>query len=304
MLSLCQCGKGFQAHVSPTDSPLVVLFEEERANQAHNGAVVREDLNAVGAALDLADDPFECVRGTDFGSVVGEEAHVGEDIVLDSVLQLGETRKTIAELVSHVAPLFASGVLVFLDEHGLQQRADRAALARPDMREGVAEEVNEALLPGGTENLGGDRLQVLMSVRDDQLEAPPAATGELAREVGPERFGLRRADGQAEHFAPAIGVESNGDYHRDRDDPSGIADFHVGDVDPEMRPVALDWAFEKGVHLLIDLAAEPRDLAIGNAGRSERLDQIVDGGGRHPLHVGFLKDRRERLLGATPRPRK
>src|SRR5207302_9610877 len=43
-----------------------------------------------------------------------------------------------------------------------------------------------------------------MGIRDDELDAAQTAPGELAQEVGPEGLGLRRADRQAQHLAPAV----------------------------------------------------------------------------------------------------
>ena len=63
--------------------------------------------------------------------------------------------------------------------------------------------------------------------------------GELAQEGGPERLGLRRADVHAEDLAPAVGVHADRHDHRHRDDPAGLANLHVGRIDPEIRPLAL-----------------------------------------------------------------
>ena len=50
-------------------------------------------------------------------------------------------------------------------------------------------------------------------------------------------------------------------------------DLHVGRVDPQIRPVALDRPVEEGLHALVDLLAQPGDLALGDAGHAHRLDQ-------------------------------
>jgi hypothetical protein len=94
-----------------------------------------------------------------------------------------------------------------------------------------------------------------MAVGDDQLHAAQAAPSELAQEGGPERLGLRGADLHAEHFAPAIAVDANGDDDRHRDDAAVLAHLHISGIDPEIGPVALDGAVEESFDLLIDLLA-------------------------------------------------
>jgi hypothetical protein len=83
----------------------------------------------------------------------------------------------------------------------------------------------------------------------------------------------------------------------DADDPSGLAGLDVGRVDPQVRPVALDRPVQERAHALVELAAQPRHLALGHAAHAERLDQLVHRAGRDALHVGFLDDGGQRLLG-------
>jgi hypothetical protein len=105
------------------------------------------------------------------------------------------------------------------------------------MGQGVAHEVDAAALPGGGEDLGDGRLDALVGVGDDQLDAAQAAPGEFPKERRPEGLGLRGSDVHAEHLAPAIGIDSNGHDHGDRDDAAGLPDLHVSRVDPQVRPL-------------------------------------------------------------------
>ena len=79
------------------------------------------------------------------------------------------------------------------------------------------------------------------------------------------------------------------------------ADLQVGGVDPQIGPVALDRPVEEGLHLAVDLLAQPRHLALGDAAHPHRLDQVVDRAGRDALDVGLLDHRGQRLLGHPPR---
>src|SRR3954454_23558732 len=96
-----------------------------------------------------------------------------------------------------------------------------------------------AALPGRVQDLRDGSLQPLMGIRDDELDAAQTAPRELAQEVSPEGLGLRRADRQAQHLAPAIVIDPDRDDHRDRDDATIAARLHIGRVQPDIRPLAL-----------------------------------------------------------------
>jgi hypothetical protein len=69
----------------------------------------------------------------------------------------------------------------------------------------------------------------------------------------------------------------------------GLARLDVRGVDPQIRPIALDLAVEEGAHTLIQFAAQPADLALGDAGHAQRLDQVVHGSSGDPLDVRLLE---------------
>jgi hypothetical protein len=66
-------------------------------------------------------------------------------------------------------------------------------------------------------------------------------------------------------------------------------------------PLPLNRSVEERVDSLVDLCAEPADLALGDPGHAHGLDQFVHGTGRDALHIRFLDHRRERLLGGSAR---
>src|ERR1019366_7462375 len=174
---------------------------------------------------------------------------------------------------------------------------DDATLGLARIGQRIAHEVHPAALPGGAQNLGDGALQPFMRVRDHQLHAAQATPRQAAQELHPERLGLTVADGQAEHFAPPVGVDPDGDDYRDRDDVVVAPGFDVGGVEPDVRPFALDRAGQEGLHALVDLAAQPRDLAFADALHAHGADQIVHRAGRDALDIGLLDHRRQRLLG-------
>jgi hypothetical protein len=62
----------------------------------------------------------------------------------------------------------------------------------------------------------------------------------------------------------------------------------------------LIWPIEEGLHPLVDLLAQPADLALGDTAHAHGFDQFVDRTGRDALDVGLLDHGGERLLGGAP----
>jgi hypothetical protein len=60
-------------------------------------------------------------------------------------------------------------------------------------------------------------------------------------------------------------------------------------------------AAEERLHSVVDLAAQPADPALGDAGHAHCLHQIVHRKGRNALHEGLLHHGGERLLGRASR---
>ena len=54
-------------------------------------------------------------------------------------------------------------------------------------------------------------------------------------------------------------------------DAAGLAHLYIGGVEPDVGPIAFQRPVEEGLHLVVDLAAQPGYLALGNAGHSHGL---------------------------------
>ena len=115
------------------------------------------------------------------------------------------------------------------------------------MGQQIAHQMHAAALPCGMQHFGDGGFQSFMGIGDHQLDAAQATSGELAQELGPEGFGLGGTDIHAEDLAPAIGIDAVGDDHGDRDDASGLADLHIGGIEPEIWPVAFQRTIEEGL---------------------------------------------------------
>jgi len=78
---------------------------EDCADEPYDRLVVGKDADDVGAAFDLAVEPFEAIGGVDLQPVLGRKAHVGEDIILGLIHESGELGQLAPELVGDPAPL-------------------------------------------------------------------------------------------------------------------------------------------------------------------------------------------------------
>ena len=198
------------------DGPFVVLLHQDRADEADDGVIVREDADDVGAALDLAVEPLDGIGRTDLVPVLLGKVHEGENVDLGLVEQRGKLGQLGAQLIGDLTPLLAGAV----GEPCAKAVATKAETTRRPFLLACARafrmKVDAATSPGGAENLGGGALQPFVGVGDDELDPTQAASRQLAQELAPERLGFRGANVEAEHFAPAVGVDADGDGERGR----------------------------------------------------------------------------------------
>src|SRR4051794_27365238 len=92
-----------------------------------------------------------------------------------------------------------------------------------------------------------------MGIRDHQLDALQPALDQALDKAGPERLRFGGTDPEADDLAPAVGRDGNSDYRGDRDDATALADFQVGGIEPQIRPLALDWPLQEGSHPLVNV---------------------------------------------------
>src|SRR6185312_8258695 len=297
----CQRLQSFKLQVPALQLPLVVLLEQQRANETRYGGFVREDAHDIGAPLDLGVEPLQWVCGVDLHAMRLREGHEGEHVGLGVIHQRCELGELGSELIGDDAPLLDRRFVRVLREHGVDQREHHLPLTLAGVRERRAQKMHAAALPGGLEDLGDGGLDAQVRIGDHELHAPQASAGQRAQEARPERLRLRGADRHAEHFPSPVGVHGYGNYYGHRHDPAGLPHFQVRGIDPQVRPVALDRAIEERMHALVDLRAQPRDLAFADPAHPHRLHQLVDRAGGDALHVRFLDHGGEGLLGGAPR---
>jgi hypothetical protein len=119
--------------------------------------------------------------------------------------------------------------------------------------------MHPASLPGCAQQHGGDGLlEPGVSIGDDQLHPAQTSRLQAAEERGPERAVLRVADGESEHFAPAIGPDAGGDHHCLRYDAVVDPGLAVGGVEEHVRKRLIDeGSVAEGADLGVQVGADP-----------------------------------------------
>ena len=178
--------QGFKLHVSPVQTPFVVLFEQHGADRTRNGRVVGEDTYDFGAALDLGVEPLQRVGDVYLQPVRTGEGHGRQHFVLGAVHQRTQLGQLASQLICDRAPLRMGGLGTVLGEDGGDGGADHAALGLVGMRQGVAHEVHPAALPGGLEYLGRCGLQPEVGV-GSQTDLIPARQTLFPPNIGADK---------------------------------------------------------------------------------------------------------------------
>ena len=156
------------------DGPFIILFEQDRTDEADRGIFVGEDVDPHGPPLDLAVEPRDRVGRVLLDAMLGREGHAGDHIGL-GLVRGGELWQLGAELVGDVAPLRPDRIGIVLGKGGGDESGDDAPTALAGMSQRVAREVDAATLPGDVEHLGDGGIDALVSVGHVQLDATRAA---------------------------------------------------------------------------------------------------------------------------------
>jgi hypothetical protein len=139
-----------------------------------------------------------------------------------------------------------------------------------------------------------------MGVGGDQLDAVQAAGDQATQEPGPDRAVLGCADVEPEDLPMPVGVAGGGDQHRGVADPPALADLHRQRIDPqEGIGAGVQGPVTPGIDQLIQLAADPRHLRLGDAVDAHRPGHVLDPPGRHSFHIALGHHRGQGPLGAA-----
>jgi hypothetical protein len=144
------------------------------------------------------------------------------------------------------------------------------------------------------------RHQAGVLVRDDEAHTTKAPFAQARQEAPPEDLVFGVTDVEAEHLAHALGGHARGDHDGLGDDVVVVAHVQVSGVEPDEREArVVQAALPEGADILVQAGTDAADLGLGDAARdAQGLDELVDGPGRHPVHVGLHDDGIEGLVDA------
>ena len=141
--SIAQRCDGFQRHVSGVlGCPPIILLQQQGADEPDDGVVVGKDTDDIGAAFDLAIEPFERVGGVDFRPVLAGNIHVGEHVGFGLVEQSCELGQAGAHLVGDVTPLLVGRSGGVLGKGGADPGGDHTLLGFAGISRGITHEVH------------------------------------------------------------------------------------------------------------------------------------------------------------------
>ena len=152
-------GHGFQRQVTSGDSPLVVLLDQDGADQTHDGFVVGKDAHHVGASLDLLVDALQWIGRVDLRAMLRGEAHESEHVGFRLIHELCQFFEPHPQAVGDLAPLSARRLDVLLDAGGADRGGDHFPLPFGGVSECVAHEMHA----GVVEKPGESRYEVVPS---------------------------------------------------------------------------------------------------------------------------------------------
>ena len=120
---------------------------ENGSDETHDGFVVREDLNDVGASFDLFVEPFERIVRPDLAPMIWREGARREHVDFGGVHQFFDLRELGREHLRGAVPGSGDLVAVGVHEHGPQRGSDDVLVYSGDSRQDVAGEMHAASLP-------------------------------------------------------------------------------------------------------------------------------------------------------------
>ena len=137
-----------------------------------------------------------------------------------------------------------------------------------------------------------------VGIGDHEFHPAQAAGGQAAQEPGPERAVLAVPDIHAQNLAVPVGAHSDRDDHGLGHHLVIHAGLAVGRIQEHIRVAGVGQAAAaKRGDLIVEIGADPGDLALGDPRPDpERLDQIIDLAGGHPVQIGLHHHREQGLI--------
>ena len=159
-----------------------------------------------------------------------------------------------------------------------------------------------AALPAGSSKHRGDGvLQPLVSIGGCQFHPAEPSSRQRPQEGQPERAVLAGTHVHTQDLTLPVGIDPRRHHHADVDDATALPNLLRQAVQPHVGVgTAVQGTTQETLHHFIQLLADARHLAAGDAIAAQGLDQVVHPSGGDSLHVGLLDHRQQSLLAAPP----
>ena len=134
-----------------------------------------------------------------------------------------------------------------------------------------------AALPAGSSKHRGDGvLQPLVSIGGNQFHPAEAPSGQRPQEGQPEGAVLAGAHVQAQNLTLPFGIDPRRHHHADVHDAAALPNLLGQAVQPYVGVgAAVQGPAQETVHHFIQLLADARHLAAGDAIAAQGLDQVI-----------------------------
>jgi len=179
-------GEDVEAEVAPALGPVVVLLGQDGADGADQGVAVGEDTDHIGAAADLAIQPFLWVVGPDLSPQFFGERGEREDVGAGGLEVVDDRGEFVGKSVQDPVELLVHRVFVGLVVDRMQQRLHPGpGRFRGDGHE-VGGVVGAAALPARAGQGRADRGdEAGVGVAGDKADTGQATRGQVAQESQP-----------------------------------------------------------------------------------------------------------------------
>ena len=128
------------------------------------------------------------------------------------------------------------------------------------------------------------------------------SSGQRPQEGQPERAVLAGAHVHTQDLTLPVGIDPRRHHHADVDDATALPNLLGQAVQPHVGVgTTVQGPTQETLHHFVQLLADARHLAAGDAVATQGLDQIVHPPSGHSFYIGLLDDGQQGLLAAPPR---
>ena len=231
------------------------------------------------------------------------EGREGQDVRRSVRQQLRHLGKRLPELFHHSVQLAMDLCGRQLLVNGAHHGGHTGLGALGYSGEQVGHEVSAAALPTRpSEHRGDGVLQPLVSIGGNQFHPAEPSGRQRPQEGQPERAVLAGPYVHAQDLTLPFGIDPRRHHHADVHDAAALPNLLRQAVQPHVGVgTTVQGPTQETVHHFVQVPADARHLAAGDAVAAQSLDQVIHPPSGHALHIGLLDHRQQGLLAAPPR---